>query len=80
MTKFTPIVSSNLEAAAYNPATKKLVVKFKNGTRYRYSDVSPELYADFAATFDGTGASAGSFFSKQIRFLTNEKLEDEDEA
>jgi hypothetical protein len=80
MADFKPIVSSNLAAAAYDPATQQLVVRFKNGTAYRYSNISPELYADFAATFDGKNGSAGSFFAKQIRFLMNEKIEDWNEA
>jgi hypothetical protein len=81
MSNFKPIVSSNLAAAAYDPATQQLVVRFKNGTAYRYQGVSPKLFADFEATFDGRdGRSAGGFFAKQIRFLTNEKIEETDEA
>ncbi len=33
----TPVKSSNIEAAAYDPKTKTLTVKFKNGGTYHYS-------------------------------------------
>jgi hypothetical protein len=74
--EFKNIESSNLEAASYDTATKILVVRFKSGRAYKYFDVSPELYADFETLFDGTAGSAGSFFSKQIRFIKNEQIED----
>lgn len=73
---FKPITSSNLEAASYDAATKVLIVRFKSGRTYKYFDVSPSLYADFEKLFDGKAGSAGSFFSKQIRFIKNEQIED----
>lgn len=73
---FKPIVSSNLHSAAYDRSWKELTVRFKNGTAYKYSDVSPSLWKEFEKTFDGKSGSAGSFFAKQIRSLSNEKIED----
>lgn len=74
--KFEPITSSNLESAAYDREWKELTVRFKNGTAYKYFDVTPTLWRDFKKLFDGRAGSAGSFFAKQIRFLSNEKQED----
>ena len=73
---FKPITSSNLHSAAYDRPWKELTVRFKNGTAYRYFDVTPSLWKEFEKLFDGRLGSAGGFFSKQIRFLSNEKLED----
>lgn len=71
------IISSNLQEAQYDEAQELLIVTFKNGTRYAYKPVNGELYASFAATFDGTGpVSAGKFFSANIRSLPCEKLEE----
>ena len=74
--KFKQIESSNLEAASYDVATRELIVRFKNGSAYKYLDVSPELFADFESLFDGKAGSAGSFFMKQIRNLSNERIDD----
>ncbi len=71
MGDFKPIVSSNLEAASYDAAKRELIVRFKNGRAYKYSDVSSELFADLLAA-----ESAGGFFAMQIRHLSNEKIED----
>ncbi|MCW5959275.1 MAG: KTSC domain-containing protein [Pyrinomonadaceae bacterium] len=76
MSKFIPIASSNLDAAAYDAQTGELIVKFKNGGAYRYENVSPELFDKFRATFDPeSGESAGRFFSQNIRQLPAEKIE-----
>lgn len=71
MTDFKPIVSSNLESGAYDPAAKVLIVRFKNGRAYKYTEVSPEIFADLMAA-----ESAGSFLARQIRPLPNERIED----
>ena len=73
---FQKIVSSNLHSAAYDPAAKVLTVRFTNGTQYRYPEFPETLWKDFARLFPGKLGSAGSYFSKQIRFLPNEKIED----
>lgn len=57
------VQSSNLASISYELFTHTLEVEFKNGRRYRYFKVPPEIY-------DGLiGAdSVGSFFHKHIRF------------
>ncbi len=75
MDNLQPIVSSNLDAAGYDPATRELVVKFKNGSSFKYKRVVPALWKKFQAEFDGTnGRSAGKFFAQHIRGLENEKI------
>jgi hypothetical protein len=55
------IESTNLSKTDYDTATKKLVVEFKNGTKYEYEEVPHQLYTQFRMT-----ESQGSFFSKNI--------------
>lgn len=74
---FEPIVSSNLEAASFDPQKRTMIVKFKNGTAYEYLHVPPSLWSKFQATFDGKdGRSAGKFFAVNIRGLQAKKLDD----
>ncbi len=35
----TPFKSSNLESGHYDPATRRLTIKFKNGGSWHYTDV-----------------------------------------
>lgn len=66
------VESSNIDEIGYDETTLKLVVQFKNGGRYTYAGVSPEVFADFA-----TADSQGKFFHKHIRGKYNhEKLPD----
>ncbi len=72
-----PVISSNIESAGYCAETNTLVVKFKSGKKYKYPDVSPEVYKDFEATFGGAdGKSAGKFFYANIRALACEEVEE----
>jgi hypothetical protein len=81
MAEFKPIVSSNLDAAAYDPKAKVLVIRFKNGTSYRYPKFPQDLWKKFEKTFDGKdGRSAGKFFFAEIRQLPSEKIEVDDEV
>ncbi len=66
--------SSNLAAAGYSEMTKVLTVQFKNGTKYQYNDVPPDVYANFEKTFDGQ-LSAGSFFNAHIKKYPCVKLD-----
>lgn len=76
MAEYKPIVSSNLDAASYEPTTRELIVKFKNGTAYKYPDVPVKIYVDFEKTFSGEGdKSAGKYFNGHIRHLPSEKIE-----
>lgn len=55
------IDSSNLVETEYDTATKKLVVEFKNGTKYEYEDVPHQLYTGFRSS-----ESQGKFFTTEI--------------
>ncbi len=69
--------SGNIVAAGYGAETQTLVVEFKGGKKYRYPNVSPELWQKFETTFGGTGnISAGKFFFANIRSLPCEKIEE----
>lgn len=70
------INSSNLKAANYDEASSTLIVQFRNGSSYKYTNVDSGLYSEFAETFSGeNGKSAGKFFNSRIRHLPCEKLE-----
>lgn len=70
-----PIVSSNLDAAGYDAATKTLVVRFKSGASYKYPNFDPALYAAFETQFSGdNGKSAGKFFHANIKNLPCKKV------
>jgi hypothetical protein len=55
------IDSSNLVRAEYDTETSKLVVEFKNGTRYEYEDVQHKTYTQFRMA-----ESQGKFFNSNI--------------
>lgn len=75
MMKFEPIVSSNLESAAYENGA--IVVRFKNGSSYRYPNCTGELWAKFQKTFDGKdGRSAGKFLNAELRPKAYERQDD----
>lgn len=72
---FQPIVSSNLESAAFDKKKREAVIRFKNGTAYLYKKFLPSLWTRFQKTFDGTKGSAGKFFFAEIKKLPYEQLE-----
>lgn len=75
VTKIEPIEgSSNIAGIGYDAASRELAVRFRSGTLYRYSDVPPEVAAEFKGA-----ESKGSFFSKQIRGSFDSEKVDEDE-
>ena len=39
------IDSSNMKQTEYDTATKKMIVEFKNGSKYEYDEVPHEVYA-----------------------------------
>ena len=43
------VKSSNIESVAYDPATRELHVRFKNGGTYSYEDVPAEKHAALMA-------------------------------
>jgi hypothetical protein len=55
------IQSSNLAKTEYDTESKKLIVEFKNGTKYEYIDVPHQLYTQFRIS-----ESQGKFFSSKI--------------
>jgi hypothetical protein len=64
--------SSNVRAIYYDPELRELQITFKNG-RYRYSDVSIEVFCDACAA-----ESIGSFFASNIkRVFACEKMPDD---
>ena len=72
---FKPIVSSNLDSAAYQDGA--IVVRFQNGTAYRYPNCPTGLWNDFKKEFDGQkGRSAGKFLNAQLRPRAYERIED----
>lgn len=73
--EFSPIVSSNLESAAFVDGA--IVVRFKNGSTYRYPSCTGELWMKFQKTFDGqNGRSAGKFLNAELRPKAYERLDD----
>ena len=75
MSEFQPIVSSNLESAAFVDGA--IVVRFKNGSSYRYPNCTGELWTKFQKTFDGKqGRSAGKFVNAELKPKPYERVDD----
>jgi hypothetical protein len=55
------VQSSNLVRSEYDTATKKMIVEFKNGTKYEYDEVQHTIYTRFRLS-----ESQGKFFSSTI--------------
>jgi hypothetical protein len=55
------IESSNIVETEYDTSNKKLIVEFKNGTKYEYEDVPQQVYTRFRMT-----ESQGKFFTTEI--------------
>jgi hypothetical protein len=60
--KMTPLKSSMLAAASYDPETRELTVEFRNGNHYRYEEVSQAIFDDFLGA-----DSQGGFFARRIK-------------
>ena len=54
--------SSVIRSFDYDPAERRLVVRFVSGRRYSYLDVPPETYEAMRLSF-----SKGEFFNAQVR-------------
>jgi len=54
--------SCNIQEASYNPATKALVIAFRNGSRYSYAEVPLDIFEGFAHA-----SSRGSYLAKCIK-------------
>jgi hypothetical protein len=57
-----PVESTSLAAVAYDDRGAELQLDFRDGTRYAYSGVSPELFRELLGA-----NSKGSFFNRHIR-------------
>jgi hypothetical protein len=64
--------SSLIKHTQYNPEDKELLIVFKNGQQYLYSEVTDEEYQNFCKA-----ESQGSFFAKNFRTKKFTKLEAE---
>jgi len=53
--------SSNIKSSVYETDTKKLIIEFKGGRRYEYSDVPATTCASLRRA-----KSQGQYFSKEI--------------
>ena len=60
--QFHYLSSSNLDAFAYEPATKTLRIEFHGGRRYRYFNIALETAAGLA-----TATSPGGWFHENLR-------------
>jgi hypothetical protein len=59
---WTPLTSSYLSGMSYNPETRELDIRFKNGRIYSYYNVPPNVAEDML-----TASSAGEFYSTNIK-------------
>lgn len=57
-----PVVSGNLKAVGYDPATQTMDVQFASTRVYRYSGVPPEVHKEMVEA-----ESVGSYFSRNVR-------------
>jgi KTSC domain len=62
MTTFTDFSSTTLASAFYDCSHQELHLDFRDGSRYLYSAVSPDLFQSLIAA-----TSKGRFFNEQIR-------------
>jgi KTSC domain len=58
----TPLDSTTLTSAAYDPASQVLSLRFRSSAVYCYFDVPTVVYYDLLAA-----ESKGSFFNRNIR-------------
>ena len=60
--KWTHVTSSILEAVAYDPAERRLRIRFRSGAIYEYDGVPSVIYEELLAA-----PSKGGYFSEYIR-------------
>lgn len=65
----TPLTSSNLAAAGYDPESRVLRIQFHNGRTYEYDNVPQHEY-------DGliSAGSAGQYFNSNIKGQYSERM------
>lgn len=59
---YTPVSSSNVSAVGYDPAFRRLWVRFKSGDVYAYDGVPSHVYLDFLRA-----PSAGQYLWRVVR-------------
>jgi hypothetical protein len=64
--EMVPVVSSNLVAVGYAPATKELHVQFKSGRTYVHVDVPPTVHRGLMAAKPPEG-SHGRYYNDRIK-------------
>jgi hypothetical protein len=67
-TQFFPITSSNLDSAAFDRDWNELVVRFKNGTAYKYQGVTQSLWADFKSCLTERAVRLAAFSRSRSGF------------
>ena len=60
--------SSHIARLQYDETSSQLIIEFRNGKKYSYSDVPYEIWNDFIES-----PSAGKYFSANIRGKYQEK-------
>lgn len=60
--KLTAVLSSQINAIGHDSITNKMRIEFKSGALYEYSEVTPEIFGEFAKA-----KSIGSHFYKYIK-------------
>lgn len=60
--ELTPIESSMFSHHAYDPNTRTMTVRYKNGALWQYDDVGMDKHATFAQN-----ASPGRYFNERIK-------------
>ena len=65
--KMHPVVSSNISFAGYDKESETLEITFKNGAKYRYSDVPEAIYKRIFSS-DSPGKFFRDVISKSYSF------------
>lgn len=59
--------SSTINSSGYDPATKRMQIKFASGVTYEYEDVDAPKYAAFQAAAKDDSVSTGWWFHSQFK-------------
>lgn len=60
--RLLPVESSSLDAVGYDPARKRLYVRFRSGYTYAYDEVAKSVFDDLL-----TADSKGRFLNQEIK-------------
>lgn len=61
-TEVIKVESSTIDELYYNLEERKLIVTFKNGSKYQYDDVSEDVFKELISA-----ESVGKYFTANIR-------------